>query len=305
MRRRTASSAWRSSSAAPRVTWPPTVVAAAGRSTISASSRSPVRVSQHHLLRRVPRRRSGCRQRGRPPRRPAGAAARDRRRRLLGAERGEGDARRSSAHHGDRRRAGAADDVRRPSRRAGEPHRRLGHAVRHADRAPCRPRRVVRRSRSADLDGFYRDARVKFDASDEFKVRARNRVVLLQSDDPETMQLWRILVAQSTKHFNEVYRKLGVLLTDDDLAAESMYHPLLPRCARPTRGSRPARAERRRGRGRSRLGTPTVRVSRCRSSCASATVASTTPRATSPVCSTVSSGWARRCCSTSSARRSR
>ena len=80
----------------------------------------------------------------------------------------------------------------------------------------------------SDLDGFYRAARTKFDADDEFKVRARDRVVLLQSDDPETMQLWRILVAESTKHFNEVYRKLGVLLTDDDLAAESMYHPLLP-----------------------------------------------------------------------------
>ncbi|MGD9705893.1 MAG: arginine--tRNA ligase [Acidimicrobiia bacterium] len=79
-----------------------------------------------------------------------------------------------------------------------------------------------------DLDGFYREARAKFDASDEFKERARNRVVLLQSDDPDTMELWRILVKQSTKHFNEVYDKLGVLLDDDDLAAESMYHPLLP-----------------------------------------------------------------------------
>ena len=79
-----------------------------------------------------------------------------------------------------------------------------------------------------DLDGFYRAARTKFDADDDFKVRARDRVVLLQSGDPETMQLWRILVAESTKHFNEVYRKLGVLLTDEDLAPESMYHPLLP-----------------------------------------------------------------------------
>ena len=114
-----------------------------------------------------------------------------------------------------------------------------------------------------DLDGFYRDARVKFDASDEFKVRARNRVVLLQSDDPETMQLWRILVAQSTKHFNEVYRKLGVLLTDDDLAAEACTTPSCRVCSTDSR--RPACSSRATARTWcSRPGTPTVRVSRCR-----------------------------------------
>ena len=80
-----------------------------------------------------------------------------------------------------------------------------------------------------DLGAFYKSAREKFDASDEFKERARRRVVLLQSrDDLETTQLWQVLVAQSTKHFNEVYGKLGVLLTDDDLAGESMYQPSMP-----------------------------------------------------------------------------
>jgi arginyl-tRNA synthetase len=81
----------------------------------------------------------------------------------------------------------------------------------------------------SDLDAFYKAARVKFDASDEFKERARRRVALLQSrTDPETTRLWEVLVGQSTKHFNEVYRKLGVLLTDDDLAGESMYQPMMP-----------------------------------------------------------------------------
>jgi arginyl-tRNA synthetase len=31
----------------------------------------------------------------------------------------------------------------------------------------------------------------------------------------------------STAYFNAVYSKLGVLLTDDDLAGESMYQPLM------------------------------------------------------------------------------
>ena len=79
-----------------------------------------------------------------------------------------------------------------------------------------------------DLDGFYKQARTKFDASEAFQVRARNRVVMLQSGDPETLRLWKMLVDLSMQYFNRLYRKLGVLLTDDDLAGESMYNDLLP-----------------------------------------------------------------------------
>ncbi len=75
-----------------------------------------------------------------------------------------------------------------------------------------------------DLDGFYKQARAKFDADETFQDRARARVVMLQSGDAETLRLWHLLVALSTKHFNAVYDKLGVLLTDDDLAGESIYN---------------------------------------------------------------------------------
>ena len=79
-----------------------------------------------------------------------------------------------------------------------------------------------------DLDTFYRQARASFDADPAMQDRARQRVVLLQGGDPETMRLWHLLVEQSTKHFNAVYVELGVLLTDDDLAGESSYNDLLP-----------------------------------------------------------------------------
>src|SRR6185295_5021211 len=79
-----------------------------------------------------------------------------------------------------------------------------------------------------DLDGFYKQARAKFDSSEAFQARARNRVVLLQSGDPETLRLWKLLVELSMQHFNRLYRELGVLLTNDDLAGESMYNDLLP-----------------------------------------------------------------------------
>jgi arginyl-tRNA synthetase len=78
-----------------------------------------------------------------------------------------------------------------------------------------------------DLDGFYKQANAKFTESEEFQARARERVVLLQRGDPETNRLWQRLVDMSTAYFNAVYTKLGVLLTDDDLAGESMYQPMM------------------------------------------------------------------------------
>jgi arginyl-tRNA synthetase len=79
-----------------------------------------------------------------------------------------------------------------------------------------------------DLDAFYKEATTKFTEDEDFRERARRRVVLLQSHDEETLALWRSLVELSATHWNEVYRKLGVLLTDDDLAGESRYEALMP-----------------------------------------------------------------------------
>ncbi|MEY3806102.1 MAG: arginyl-tRNA synthetase [Actinomycetota bacterium] len=78
-----------------------------------------------------------------------------------------------------------------------------------------------------DLDGFYKQARRKFEESDPFKERARQRVVMLQGGDADTLRLWNTLVQESTRYFNKVYSQLGVLLTDDDLMGESAYNHLL------------------------------------------------------------------------------
>jgi arginyl-tRNA synthetase len=79
-----------------------------------------------------------------------------------------------------------------------------------------------------DLNGFYRQARAAFDASDDFKHRSRARVVALQSGDADTLRLWRILVDESVRYFAEVYPRLGVLLEPSDVVGESFYNPLLP-----------------------------------------------------------------------------
>ena len=80
-----------------------------------------------------------------------------------------------------------------------------------------------------DLSTFYSDARAKFDADSDFASRARARVVRMQSSEPETIELWQMLVDRSLIHFNEVYQRMGILLSNNDLAGESKYESALPR----------------------------------------------------------------------------
>ncbi len=76
----------------------------------------------------------------------------------------------------------------------------------------------------ADAENLYKTANAHFKADEDFATRARQRVVALQSGDPETRRIWRQLIDVSLVGFNEAYARLGVLLTDADLAGESMYN---------------------------------------------------------------------------------
>ena len=78
-----------------------------------------------------------------------------------------------------------------------------------------------------DWNGFYREARKKFDADQSFADRSRRRVVLLQSGDPETLAHWRRLIEISVEHFSKLYAALGVTLAPADVAGESTYNLLL------------------------------------------------------------------------------
>ena len=83
-------------------------------------------------------------------------------------------------------------------------------------------------SQNLDLSTFYLDARAKFDSDSDFASRSRARVVRMQASEPETIELWQMLVDRSLIHFNEVYQRMGVLLTNDDIAGESKYESTLP-----------------------------------------------------------------------------
>lgn len=79
-----------------------------------------------------------------------------------------------------------------------------------------------------DLNAFYQQAREKYDSDPAFAERARRRVVALQAGDEPTLRLWRLLIDESMRHVREIYQRLGVLLSDDDLDAESRFNPVLP-----------------------------------------------------------------------------
>ena len=79
-----------------------------------------------------------------------------------------------------------------------------------------------------DLDGFYKAARRKFDADADFADRSRRRVVALQGGDADTLRLWRLLVAESERYFEQVYAALGVRLAAGDVRGESYYNESMP-----------------------------------------------------------------------------
>ncbi|HZA72435.1 MAG TPA: arginine--tRNA ligase [Propionibacteriaceae bacterium] len=76
----------------------------------------------------------------------------------------------------------------------------------------------------AGAEAVYQRANVHFKADPEFANAARRRVVALQAGDAETRQVWRQLLEISKSAFNAAYARLGVLLTDADLAGESIYN---------------------------------------------------------------------------------
>ena len=83
----------------------------------------------------------------------------------------------------------------------------------------------------AGAEQLYKDSKRHFDNDPEFATRARARVVKLQGGDEETLAIWRQLITVSLAGFNAAYQRLGVLLTDADLAGESTYNTALPEVA--------------------------------------------------------------------------
>ncbi|MFF2198890.1 arginine--tRNA ligase [Streptomyces sp. NPDC058145] len=84
----------------------------------------------------------------------------------------------------------------------------------------------------SNLDRLYKAARRLFDSDEEFKTRARRRVVDLQAGDPKTLAMWQKFVDESKIYFFSVFEKLDMEILDSDIVGESGYNDMLAETCR-------------------------------------------------------------------------
>ncbi|MEV5432817.1 arginine--tRNA ligase [Streptomyces sp. NPDC052701] len=84
----------------------------------------------------------------------------------------------------------------------------------------------------SNLDRLYKAARKLFDSDEEFKTRARRRVVDLQAGDEQTLAMWQKFVDESKIYFFSVFEKLDMEIRDADIVGESGYNDMLAETCR-------------------------------------------------------------------------
>ncbi|MFJ5675960.1 arginine--tRNA ligase [Streptomyces sp. NPDC093097] len=84
----------------------------------------------------------------------------------------------------------------------------------------------------SNLNRVYKASRAVFDADEEFKERARKRVVALQSGDEQTLDLWQRFVDESKVYFYSVFEKLDMEIRDEEIVGESAYNAMMAETAR-------------------------------------------------------------------------
>ena len=75
----------------------------------------------------------------------------------------------------------------------------------------------------SEFEVFYREAKELYEKDEAFRSRSRDAVVGLHSGEQTWMGRWEALVAQSAKHYQEVYDRLSVTLRAEDIRGESAY----------------------------------------------------------------------------------
>ncbi|WVZ14253.1 hypothetical protein V8G54_011819 [Vigna mungo] len=76
-----------------------------------------------------------------------------------------------------------------------------------------------------DLQALYKASKVRFDSDPEFKLRAQQAVVRLQSGEIKYRKAWKQICDLSRAEFDKVYQRLGVQLEE---RGESFYNPYIP-----------------------------------------------------------------------------
>ena len=80
----------------------------------------------------------------------------------------------------------------------------------------------------SDFEAFYREAKACYDEDQEFAVKARHYVVLLQGGDKYCLSMWKKLVKMTMDQNQKIYDRLDVTLSSKDIMGESLYNDMLP-----------------------------------------------------------------------------
>ncbi|NXX68836.1 SYRC protein, partial [Spizella passerina] len=75
-----------------------------------------------------------------------------------------------------------------------------------------------------DLQAFYKESKQRFDTEEEFKKRAYQCVVLLQSKNPDFIKAWNLICDVSRREFQKIYNCLDITIIE---RGESFYHDMM------------------------------------------------------------------------------
>ncbi|KAI6659083.1 Arginyl-tRNA synthetase [Oopsacas minuta] len=76
-----------------------------------------------------------------------------------------------------------------------------------------------------DLQAFYKASKTRFDEEEDFKKRAYEAVVALQSHEPKVYNAWKKICEISRNEFQVIYDRLGISIIE---RGESFYHSMMP-----------------------------------------------------------------------------
>ena len=103
----------------------------------------------------------------------------------------------------------------------------FGMLIAYLQEAYPDPQAAAEASTTGELATFYREAKKRFDADEDFKERARQAVVKLQAGDPAVLEAWERVCQLSKRSYRKIYDLLSIA-TDIVDRGESFYNPFLP-----------------------------------------------------------------------------
>jgi arginyl-tRNA synthetase len=84
------------------------------------------------------------------------------------------------------------------------------------------PNYLEEKTEIKDLEGFYKQAKKRFDEDEIFKKKAHEKTVLLQTGDETCRKAWQAICDVSRNEFNKIYQRLDIKLEE---MGESFYDP--------------------------------------------------------------------------------